>query len=198
MRNNELEEVAVFAIEKHMASNCRYANGPYEGHLHQVHSFACKYMELLLNCLPLSIDSQNYLSATTQVIIRKAAYCHDLLEDCPISYKDLVREVGVEVSEIVYAVTNELAKTRFEKALKTLPKTAEIPFATYIKLCDRIANVQFSAKSLESKDTSVNKIGRAMMDNYLKEKDVFNAILGAEHYKTFSNLFDDLNRSYVL
>ena len=75
-----------------------------------------------------------------------AARLHDSIEDGCLSYKNIKLHFGEAVAEMVYAVTDELGRTREEKKRKTLPKTAKNPDGVIIKLADRIANVEHGGK----------------------------------------------------
>mgnify|MGYP003658287619 CR=1 FL=1 len=75
-----------------------------------------------------------------------AGYLHDVLEDCPISYKYIKNYFGLVVAEMVYCVTDEIGRNRVEKKSKTLPKIASNPDAIILKLADRIANVNHGGK----------------------------------------------------
>lgn len=71
-----------------------------------------------------------------------AAYFHDAIEDQGIKPGLIESTFGTNVMNIVLRVTNEVGANRREKNLKTLPKIAECPQATCLKLADRIANVE--------------------------------------------------------
>lgn len=73
-----------------------------------------------------------------------AAWLHDILEDCPISYSDIEKEFGYFIAEIVYYVTDELGRNRKEKKEKTYPKIREFSESRVLKIADRIANVEYS------------------------------------------------------
>ena len=76
----------------------------------------------------------------------KAAYLHDIVEDCDVSYNKIKDYFGEDVAEIVYCVTDELGRNRKERKAKTLPKIASNPDAVIVKLADRIANIQHGGK----------------------------------------------------
>ncbi len=62
-----------------------------------------------------------------------------------MTYKDLEEAFGSSISEMVYAVTNNKGRTRGERADDSYYKgIRETPYAIYIKLCDRLANVRYS------------------------------------------------------
>ena len=75
-----------------------------------------------------------------------ASILHDTLEDTEFNYNDLVAATSVEIAEIVYDVTDELGRNRFERHTKTYPKTAANPKAILVKLADRIANTRHSKR----------------------------------------------------
>lgn len=74
-----------------------------------------------------------------------SVYLHDILEDCHgLSYNNLKQEFGVEVAEIVYAVTNLKGRTRAERASPEYYEGIKaVPNAVFVKLADRIANATY-------------------------------------------------------
>lgn len=77
-----------------------------------------------------------------------AVKLHDALEDTDISYNDLKNNLTERVADLVYAVTDELGKNRKERKEKTLPKIKEAGYdAIFVKVVDRIANMEHSASS---------------------------------------------------
>ena len=76
-----------------------------------------------------------------------AAILHDVLEDSDFSYNDIKKAFGEEIAEIVYAITDELGRNRYERKSKTYPKIKRNWKATIIKICDRIANINESIVS---------------------------------------------------
>jgi (p)ppGpp synthase/HD superfamily hydrolase len=98
--------------------------------------------------------------------VQAACMLHDVLEDTPASYNDVKAEFGVEIADIVYAVTDELGKNRKERHEKTYPKIRNNNFALLVKFCDRIANVRYSKEH-----------DKKMFKMYRKENDEFIAAL---------------------
>lgn len=87
----------------------------------------------------------NHLEEKIWHDVELACWGHDLIEDCRVSYNDCKKMLGEDVAEIIYAVTNEKGKTRSERANgKYYKEMAQVPGAVFVKLCDRIANVQYS------------------------------------------------------
>lgn len=76
-----------------------------------------------------------------------AAWLHDSIEDTNKSYNDIKSRFGVEVAELVYAVTSELGRNRKERNEKTYPKLKGNSRAMTLKLADRIANVEYGMAS---------------------------------------------------
>jgi len=74
-----------------------------------------------------------------------AGWLHDAIEDTRVSYHDIKDRFGVDVAELVYAVTNELGRSRRERNSKTYSKIRGIQGPTVLKLADRIANVEYGA-----------------------------------------------------
>lgn len=190
---------SVWCIEKHESTNHMYDTYlPYEFHLRMVHQVAVDFKHLL-------DDTKDYFTGepyrgprqyqvTLQSACLLATWGHDLIEDCRVSYNDVKEVLGQEVADIVYAVSNEKGKNRKERANdKYYEGIRNTPGAVFVKLCDRIANVQYS-KMTKSR----------MFEMYKKENPEFTKALGLrgdgfdysghEYYKMYTylnNLFKD-------
>ena len=109
---------------------------------------------------------QKYLDAIPDQCwetVLNACWLHDTIEDCRLTYNDIKQVAGYEVAEIVYAVTNDKGKNRKERAGENYYKgIRETAWAKYVKLCDRLANVKYSA------DTNSR-----MIEVYRKENESF-------------------------
>jgi (p)ppGpp synthase/HD superfamily hydrolase len=95
-----------------------------------------------------------------------------LIEDTRVSYNDVknrLDDTGYSyIADIIYAVTNEKGKNRNERANeKYYEGIRSTPGAVFVKLCDRIANVQYS-KMMKSR----------MFEVYGKEQFEFQRMLG--------------------
>ena len=172
-----------WCIEQHAKTNHYYDKYlPYEFHLRMVVQVAEKFIGLI------GPDTDGKVNFRNSV--KKACWGHDLIEDCRVSYNDVKTQLGEEVADIIYAVTNEKGKTRKERANdKYYEGIRETPGAVFVKLCDRIANVQYSKMSKSY-----------MYEVYRKELDEFIVKLGWDdsnthpYYAMFSylvNLFND-------
>jgi (p)ppGpp synthase/HD superfamily hydrolase len=154
---------------------------PYSFHLRMVLRVAEKNIHLIP-------DSNNGEESFRDSIIL-ASFGHDLLEDTHVSYGDVKNQLGFTAAEIIYAVTNEKGKNRKERANeKYYEGIRNTPGAVFVKLCDRIANVQYS-KMTESR----------MFDMYKKENDEFMIRLGYTFNDSheYSKLFVHLSKLFV-
>jgi (p)ppGpp synthase/HD superfamily hydrolase len=119
------KEARMVAVLAH--SNQRYDEiFPYEKHLDDV------------------VDVLKRFGFSGKYIV--GGYTHDILEDTGFSFNKLKKYFGDEVSEMVFCVTDEGGRTRKEKKVKTLPKTASNQDAIILKLADRIANIEHGGK----------------------------------------------------
>ena len=181
-----------WCIDQHRNTNHFYDTYlPYEFHLRMVNQVAQDYKNLL--------DGKDYFTGEPYpgpkqdpVTLREACllatWGHDLIEDCRVSYNDVKDHLGQEASEIVYALTNEKGKNRKERGgVKYYEGIRQTPGAVFVKLCDRIANVQYS-KMTKSR----------MFEMYKKENIDFMIGLGRqvgnpyeEMYQYLINLFEN-------
>ena len=143
---NELEKKA-FTWAKEFHQNQKYGTEPYTKHLEDVVAVLKKF---------------GFKNNT----ILAAAWLHDAVEDTPLTIETVEEEFGNDVASLVYAVTTEPGKNRKERNAKTYPKIKVEHKAIYLKLADRIANVQSSTE---------NNIGKLKM--YQKEFPAFKRAL---------------------
>ena len=162
-----------WCIDQHKNTNHFYDTYlPYEFHLRMVNQVA-KDFQNLLN------DTKDYFTGEDfrgpmqdQMTLRDAClmatWGHDLIEDTRVSYNDVKTHLGQEVADIIFAVTNEKGKNRKERANdKYYEGIRNTKGAVFVKLCDRIANVQYS-KMTKSR----------MFEMYGKENQEFTKSLG--------------------
>ena len=134
---NELEKKAyVWAERFHL--NQKYGNEAYIKHLEDVVIILKRF----------GIKSSFVLAAT---------WLHDAVEDTPLTIETVKEDFGDGVARLVYAVTTEPGKNRKERNAKTYPKIAAQPEAIYLKLADRIANVEASWGNNKEKLTMYQK-----------------------------------------
>jgi (p)ppGpp synthase/HD superfamily hydrolase len=182
-----------WCINQHKHTNHFYDKYlPYEFHLKMVANVAEDFKHLLDDELDY-YTNEKYVGkrGDETVTLREACliavWGHDLIEDCRVSYNDINNQLGQEVADIVYAVTNEKGKNRKERANeKYYTGIRETKGAVFVKLCDRIANVQYS-KLTKSR----------MFEMYNNENDEFERMLGRyTQYKHLEPLFSYLEQLF--
>jgi (p)ppGpp synthase/HD superfamily hydrolase len=123
--------IIAFAIEAHASVNQTYDGKPYSVHLAMVFHQAMRFIE--------------HIPEHRRNDVLNAVWLHDTMEDCRLTYNDILKVSNKDIAELVYAVTNEKGKNRSERANDKYYKgIRETEFATFIKLCDRLANVIYS------------------------------------------------------
>lgn len=144
---------------------------PYEFHLRMVVNVYQRFKDIL----PSNIEygtGDRVINPVAQLsvshVIHLACYGHDLIEDTRVSYNDVKKVLGEGAADIIYAVTNEKGKNRKERANdKYYEGIRNTDGAVFVKLCDRIANVQYSKMT-----------GSRMFEMYKKENEEFGEKLG--------------------
>lgn len=176
-----MNEKIKWILKQHESTNHMYdAYLPYEFHLRMVAKVAEKFIELIPNL--------NDGETAWRDMVLLAAYGHDLIEDTRVSYNDVKENLGLGSADIIYACTNEKGKNRKERANeKYYEGIRNTQGAVFVKLCDRIANVQYSKMT-----------GSRMFDMYKKENINFMIKLGREvgdpyepMFQYLINLFND-------
>ena len=138
--------LAEAAAQCHAAVNQTYDGYlPYAFHLRLTASYALRFLPLL------------QLDEAQGETVLAAAYFHDTLEDARLSYNDLnallnrlkdEHQLRLDVraaAEAVYALTNDKGRTRAERAGDAYYQgIRETPFAPFLKMCDRLANLRYS------------------------------------------------------
>jgi hypothetical protein len=155
-----------YAIKCHDETNHKYdKDKPYTVHLEMVYNYGQKYSAL--------IDEEFY------EYVLGACWTHDTIEDCRCTFNNVKDACSIVIAEITYALTNEKGKTRKERANdKYYEGIKNIPGATFVKICDRLANVKYSVENNSS-----------MKDKYKKEYLDFKQNLYLPEYKP---MFDEL------
>lgn len=175
-----LREKIEWILNKHNSTNHFYDTYlPYEFHLRMVVQVFKNFQKVIEN---------SYNDGDIEDIIESielSCWGHDLIEDTRTSYNEIKQVLGIQVADIIYALTNEKGKDRAERANdKYYEGIRNTEYAVFIKLCDRIANVQYSKMS-----------GSLMFAKYKKENINFIVKLGwAEQKKhLYEDLFNYLN-----
>jgi (p)ppGpp synthase/HD superfamily hydrolase len=149
-----------WVLEQHSSTNHMYDKYiPYEFHLRMVVNVYERFKHLLSN---------HHGIIDNQANVYLACWAHDTIEDTRVSYNDVKENLNESVADIVYAVTNEKGKNRKERANdKYYEGIRNTPGAVFVKLCDRIANLQYSKMT-----------GSRMFEMYKKENNNFLISLG--------------------
>jgi (p)ppGpp synthase/HD superfamily hydrolase len=189
------DEKVKWVLDQHRSTNHFYDKYlPYEFHLRMVVQ-AFKDFQHLLPENMLTREEKVYHNSfepidETAHAIELACWGHDLIEDTRVSYNDVKDMLGENSADIIYACTNEKGKNRKERANdKYYEGIRNTPGAVFVKLCDRIANAQYSKMT-----------GSRMFEMYKKELDSFIVKMGYDdsnthpYFEMFSyliNLFED-------
>ena len=164
-----------WCIEQHRKTNHFYDRYlPYEFHLRMVNN--------------VYEDFQHLLDKELNDYCGKAVWGHDLIEDTRVSYNDVKNQLDEGATDIIYAVTNDKGKNRKERAGdKYYEGIRNTPGAVFVKLCDRIANVQYG-KMTKSR----------MFEMYKKENPEFIRQLGYDmnEYNVYGDVFHYLNNLF--
>ena len=167
-------KIIAFAIEAHQNTNHLYDGKPYSVHLALVAAYAQKY----LNKIPEQYQ-ENVISA---------CWLHDTIEDTRMTYNDIKSISNETVANIVYAVTNEKGKNRKERANNKYYQGIILePFARFVKLCDRLANVKYSVDT----DSQMKEV-------YKKENDHFIESLFSEDFFKYEDMLFELQSLLVI
>lgn len=135
-----------FAFEKH--KDMTVSDGkPYSVHLQRVVDNLFKFVK----------------RPTKEQVM--ACYLHDTVEDTDSTLMEIEAYFGSKVRDIVYRVTDEPGKNRKERKEKTYPKISNDLDSTLVKLCDRIANVEYPSPKKSS-----------YCEMYKKEQPLFESI----------------------
>ncbi len=83
----------------HANVNHLYDGKPYAYHLDMVHGYAVKYLHLIL-------DPEEEVYTILDVLA--STWTHDTIEDCRITYSDLLKVTNEYIADLTYAVSNEI------------------------------------------------------------------------------------------
>lgn len=163
-----------YAFNKHdnPAESQRYGTKPYSYHLEMVVANVMKYKYLLDD------EFHNDVIAS--------AFLHDCVEDTDTTPKILKQKFNERVANIVYRVSNERGWDNREILFKTLPKIWQCELATFVKLCDRIANGRSSKEGFDDKS-------KRIYQRYISEYPIFRYALKTKGlYDVMWNELDDI------
>ncbi len=163
--SDQIDHFRQMAHDLHQSVNQTYAGSlPYGFHLDMVVEGVRNYGYLVCvreeDVLPLFFG----------------AYYHDSIEDARLTYNDVMRlarnemtiEQAMMATEIVYALTNDKGRTRAERAGEKYYKgIRETPYAPFVKLCDRLANITYSCTGEGNKGTRMKEVYKGEMPHFL-------------------------------
>jgi len=158
-------------IKQHNDTNHMYDEYlPYEFHLRMVNEVRKKFQHILPRKLFMQLASHTLPPENiTDRVIELACFGHDLQEDTRATYNDIYKVLGKDAAEIIRAVTNYgRGRNRDERMPDFVYEDiCNTPGATFVKLCDRIANVQYG-----------KMMGSSMFTKYKNENEHFLTKLG--------------------
>lgn len=163
---DKIEQMRKMAHELHQSVNQIYGDDlPYGFHLDMVVEGVICYGHLVCVC------------EEDVVPLFFGAYYHDSIEDARQTYNDVLRtakkwmteEQALMAAEIVYALTNDKGRTRGERAGEKYYNGIRVtPYAPFVKLCDRLANVTYTC-SIDSgrKGSRMREVYKGEMGKFL-------------------------------
>ena len=152
-----LEKIRSVAHQLHENVNQYYdGDKPYAYHLDKVAKEVYTYGHHVL------VGEEDFLP------LFMGAWFHDSIEDARVSYND-VKKIGLKLglteeqtflaAEIVYALTNEKGRNRKERAGKRYYEgIRNTPYAPFVKMCDRAANIRYSCGCYNSRNLRMAKL----------------------------------------
>jgi (p)ppGpp synthase/HD superfamily hydrolase len=169
--NLPLSEIAKkYACEKHKYVNQSYDMYPYSYHLDMVYQIGLRFIHLIPE------DEREEVLA--------GCWVHDMIEDTRETYNNIKRILGETIAEYSYRCANEKGRVRAERANeKYYKEIKEYKHTSFIKICDRIANIIYSKRT-----------GSSMFDKYKKENDhFFNSLYNEKYNDLWILLFNIIN-----
>ena len=128
-------------IKAHQDTNHFYDDYiPYEFHLRMALTIAGRFIHLI--------------PKKFKLIVLAAVVAHDAIEDARLTYKDIIKiamecgadlELATMIAEMVRSVTNNVrGRDRDERMPDYIYEEIKtVHFSLFVKLCDRLANVQY-------------------------------------------------------
>ena len=159
-----IERIGCGAHRLHDSVNQTYGDGlPYGYHLDMVVSGIRNFGHLVCT------------AADDVLPLFFGGYYHDSIEDARQTYNDVMKtarqlmtdQQALMATEIVYALTNDKGRTRAERAgEKYYEGIRQTPYAPFVKLCDRLANVAYSCASRQP-DSRMKEVYKQEMPHFL-------------------------------
>ena len=160
-----IDSIRQAAWELHASVNQTYDKSrPYSYHLSMVADLAIKYGYEV-------VDDEKEI-----IPLVFGAYFHDSIEDARLTYNNVTAIANEYMSpsqayiaaEIVYALTNEKGRTRAERANERYYEGIRTtPYAPFVRMCDRVANMTYSARKDNSANTHMNDVYRSEWNHFV-------------------------------
>ena len=192
IHSQESEEIALTAIDLHKKVGQTYDKHlPYGFHLSMVAENAMKFGHLV-------IEDENDIMPVVF-----GAYFHDTIEDARKTYNDInciahkfmQTDQALIATEIVYALTNDKGRTRAERAGEPYYQgIRETPYAPFVKLCDRMANMTYSFR--ESEDIN-NRMQAVYESEWVHFKEAITADNADIRFSLPKELLDAVEQLFV-
>ncbi len=162
---NEIERIRESAHELHRSVNQIYGDDlPYGYHLDMVVNGIRDYGHLVC------VKEEDFLP------LFFGGYYHDSIEDARLTYNDVMKiargmlteEQAIMATEIAYALTNDKGRTRAERAGEKYYKgIRETPYAPFVKLCDRLANITYSCSGVTPDSLHMKEVYKGEVPHFL-------------------------------
>ena len=164
-----IEKTKKYSFDCHKSINQLYDGKPYSFHLEMVVDVAKHFIY--------------YIPVEKRDIVISGCYVHDCIEDTGVDWYDVMDHTNIEIANLSYVLATKSKGTRKERFTDEYYKgIRETQYATFVKLCDRIANVQHGLN---------NK--KPILDMYKKEHKHFKEMLYVkDEYRNMWNLLDYL------
>lgn len=124
---------------------------------------------------------------------------HDVLEDTETTPQDILTNFGVQVFEVVWAVTDADGDNRSTKKQNTYPKIKSSWKSTVVKILDRVCNIE-ACLELENEEKFImyQREHKELFDN-VKSKDHSNLVVPAwkEYGKFYGLSLDPSFKMYI-
>ena len=184
----QIEHIRKMAHELHQSVNQTYGDElPYGYHLDMVVNGIRDFGHLVLakeeDLIPLFFGG----------------YFHDSIEDARLTYNDVLKEArslmteeqALMATEIAYALTNDKGRTRAERAGEKYYKgIRETPYAPFVKLCDRLANITYSFTHSNPSNHHMKDVYREELPHFLE---AINAHSDDPHFALPQEMIDHIN-----
>ena len=162
----DIEEVRDRAHMLHESVNQHYDKvHPYGFHLDMVADSVFKYGHLVCQ------NEHDF------VPLFFGAFYHDSIEDARMTYNDVTKAARLFMddnqaymaAEMVYALTNDKGRTRAERAGEHYYQgIRETPYAPFLKLADRLANVTYSFTHANASNNHMKEVYQQEMPHFLE------------------------------